>query len=133
MAAKKNVKGVLLEIEPGNVISAPDPFRCHPDDNVAFVVINNDGAVHWVFVDAAKIVLSEDGTTSAVPLTGGKHFVKVKPGEIDLIKGHQVKDASQFGKTKSLQYTSYKYTIDWADDQNGTNNKSLDPDFDVTP
>ena len=134
MAPKKNIKAVVLEIAPGNVLTEPDPFRCRPDDRVVFVVINNDANDHWVFVDGAKIMLKEDTTVLAAPMSGGKHFVKVKPGEIDMIKGHRVKDSSQFGQNKPLKYTSYKYTIDSADDQAGTvNPQDLDPDFDVTP
>ena len=132
MAAKPKVV-VNLVIEAGNVIQEPPVFRCHPDDKVVFVLFNDDPGIHWVSVSAADILLKED-LTPAAPWVAGTHAAKLNPGEIDVIKAHKVKDASQFGKTKPLTYTTYKYTVVWADNQALTvNRRILDPDFDVTP
>ena len=129
----KKLKFIQLEITPGNTMPEPPPCRCNPGDKLHFVITNDDATAHWVSIDSADIKLKED-LTPASPLDAGSHMVKVNPGETDIIKAHKVQGAGSFGKTKPLKFTTYKYTVVWADNQGLTVNvKNLDPDFDVTP
>jgi len=128
----KNLTFVVLEITPGNTMPDPQPARCRPGDKLFFVVTNDDATAHWVSIDPVDFAVKEDGT-AASPIDAGKKMVKVNPGETDIIK-HKVLPAASFGKTRALQFTTYKYIVRWADDQAQTvNKKKLDPDVDVTP
>jgi hypothetical protein len=129
----KKLQFIQLEITPNNTMPEPLPCRCHPGDKLHFVITNDDATAHWVSIDAADIKLKED-LTPANPLDLGSHLVKVNPQETDIIKAHKVQPAANFGKTKLLKYTTYKYNVVWADNQGLTiNKKNLDPDIDVTP
>ena len=127
----KHLKFVQLEITAANTMPDPEPCRCNPGDKLYFVITNDDATAHWVSIDSADIKLKED-LTAANPLLPGSHMVKVNPGETDIIKGHKVQ--AVFGKTQPLKFTTYKYTVVWADNQGLTTNmKQKDPDFDITP
>lgn len=128
----KHLKFVIVEIAPGNTMPDPEPVRCKPGDKLFFVVTNDDATAHWVSIDSADFAVKEDGTPAS-PIDPGKKLVKVNPGETDIIK-HRIQPAAVFGRTRPLQFTTYKYVVRWADDQAQTvNRKKLDPDVDVTP
>ena len=127
----KNLRFVQLEITAANTMPDPEPCRCNPGDKLHFVITNDDSTAHWVSINSADIKLKED-LSAANPLVPGSHMVKVNPGETDIIKGHKLQ--AVFGKAQPLKFTTYKYTVVWADNQGLTTNQKLkDPDFDVTP
>ena len=132
------VKVAVIEIQPGNVIKDPELFVLHSDEEIVWVVVNNDNVDHWVKVDTADMIFLQDkGTTNpkpgTPPLKGGKHDVKVKPTEVDLLKGHKAWPVGTYGPGKALPYTAYGYTIVSGNDSQYNTKNQLDPGFVITP
>jgi hypothetical protein len=143
MAPKRTVAVVELTVLPGGRLVEPEPFECHSDCTVLFVISNTEpqgGTTYYVGLNTSDtIYMSDFDPGGAAPpsrdpfASPGKSAKQVRPGETDTLK-LRILSKGNFGKSKPLQYTTYKYTLICATNATLSNaTDTLDPGFVITP
>ena len=113
MAPKKSTAVVEVTILPGGILVEPEPFECHSNCKVLFVITNTDSVnTYYVGINTPDTIYMTDYDPGGPPAPSkdpfaspGKHFKQLKADEVDTIK-LRILPNGNFGKTKALQYTT---------------------------
>ena len=119
-----------IVIDPSNNVGEPNKAHGKPGGPIIFVVYNLNSSKKVVRIPPNQFVPDPpegEGRGPEDPLVHvGQHWAFVDPGDAAVIQ-LKARKASHF---PSGNFT-YKYTIYWADDIFGTNERHLDPQIEI--
>lgn len=114
-----------ITIEPGNVITLlPDKITVNPNSDVSFIIANQDGDGHLIWIDPSLVVI-KDTTTKKDPFRADIGKKNVPAGEIKVIT-LRTKAKASFPHSVTLKYTVQSFV------EHGEP-AVLDPDLEVSP
>jgi hypothetical protein len=125
----KKPKSTVIVIDDANNVADPAKAWCRPDGHVTFVIQNDYANSRFVRIPPDEF--EEDPPEAdkpehpMVPLQ--VHWTSVAANEVGVIK-LQVRGSGHFPKKGDF---TYKYTIYWADDAFGTNERKKDPQIEI--
>lgn len=128
IAVAINPNGANIVIDPSNNIGEPNKAHGRAGGPFVFVVYNLDAVTHVVRIPPNSFKPDPPEGLDPGPADPivhvGVHWATVDPGEAAVIQLRAKKNIPHGNWT-------YKYTISWADDIFGTNEKQLDPQIEI--
>jgi hypothetical protein len=120
-------KSPVIVIGPDNNIQEPNKGFCRPNGNAIFVVQNEDSRPHRVRVPHDRFTPAGARPGPHLPFDRtGEDSTVVEANDTGIIT-LKAKDLPHFSSVKN---PTYKYTIVWSD-LDGSNERELDPDFEI--
>jgi hypothetical protein len=130
MASAGNPKSTDIVIDQNGDLTVSNKAYTRPGGHVAFVVMNDDNRSHTVRVPPSEFIPHPPGGSEPGPADPMEplavHWATVAANDVAVI---QLK-ARPHGHFPNGNWT-YKYTVYWADDIFGTNERFLDPEIEI--